>query len=323
MTQFDNKTALVTGANSGLGFEAAAQLAEQGYSKIILVCRDLKKANDAQRSLHQRTGKDIFEPLAADMSTLSSVKIATKKLLQLGVHIDLLLLNAGVWPGAQISRNKEGIETAFASTLLGHHCLTLGLLNDNLLSPKAKIIISSSELARGDFPGAKLLDIKQFSQQYFKGDLTKAILAVTHVTSPYQYDSNNHYSLVKLLVSWWAQALSRRLPNDVTVQSVSPGISIGTNAKRHQPKRLKVIMSFLLPLLGKSAPIHVAAKRYLDAAQLGKEENGHFFASAPGKFVGKMQKQSTPHLFFEEHQEACWQALNQLAPGLTLKNNIG
>ncbi len=322
MTNSTHKTALVTGANSGLGFEAAAQLAEQGYSKVILLCRNLEKANEAQKSLQQKTGKDVFEPLAADMSALSSVKIATKKLSQLGVHIDLLLLNAGVWPGAQISRNNEGIETAFASTLLGHHCLTLGLLNHNLLSPEAKIIISSSELARGDFPGAKLLDIKQFSQQHFNGDLTKAILATTHVTSPYQYDSNNHYSLVKLFVSWWAQALSRRLPKGITVQSVSPGISIGTNAKRHQPKRLRLIMSFLLPLLGKSAPVHIAAKRYLDAAQMGSEENGHFFASRPGKFVGKMQRQSTPHLFFKEHQEACWQALGLLTPGLTLKNNV-
>ena len=49
--QFADKTALVTGANSGLGFEAAAQLAEAGYARVILACRTLAKAEGARRAL--------------------------------------------------------------------------------------------------------------------------------------------------------------------------------------------------------------------------------------------------------------------------------
>jgi len=50
------KSALVTGANSGLGFEAAAQLAEQGYGRVILACRTLEKAETAKQALAARVG---------------------------------------------------------------------------------------------------------------------------------------------------------------------------------------------------------------------------------------------------------------------------
>ena len=59
-TLFDlsGKTALVTGANSGLGFEAAAQLAKEGYGKIILACRSLEKAGAAREQLAARVASD-------------------------------------------------------------------------------------------------------------------------------------------------------------------------------------------------------------------------------------------------------------------------
>ncbi|MCP4419446.1 MAG: SDR family NAD(P)-dependent oxidoreductase, partial [Chloroflexi bacterium] len=56
--QFAEKTACVTGANSGLGFEAAAQLAEAGYGRIILACRTLAKAETAKQALTERVGSD-------------------------------------------------------------------------------------------------------------------------------------------------------------------------------------------------------------------------------------------------------------------------
>ncbi|MCL1126587.1 SDR family NAD(P)-dependent oxidoreductase [Shewanella surugensis] len=310
------QSALITGANSGLGFEAAAQLAMQGATQIILLCRNLTKAKQAQTLLEQKTEKYVFEVIAADMTQLNSVTAAAVILKEKAISIELLLLNAGVWPGTDINHNQQGIETAFASTLLGHHVLTASLLNSNLLSKHARIIISGSELARGDFPGTHLLNITQFANEHFSGQLTTAITTAAKASSPYQYNANNHYSFVKLCVSWWAAALSRRLPSPMTVNSVSPGIAIGTNAKRHQPKRARLIMSFLLPLLRKSAPVNVAAKRYLDVAQFPPSINGEFYASVPGKFVGKLVKQTTPHLLLESHQEACWEALVELTQGI-------
>ncbi|MBW2405489.1 MAG: SDR family NAD(P)-dependent oxidoreductase, partial [Deltaproteobacteria bacterium] len=96
INQFSNKTALVTGANSGLGFEAAAQLAEAGYSRVILACRTLDKAEAAKQALAERVGIDPFETLEVDVSSVESANAAGDELIRRGHSIDTLLLNAGM-----------------------------------------------------------------------------------------------------------------------------------------------------------------------------------------------------------------------------------
>ena len=67
------QTALVTGANAGLGFETAAQLAEMGYGRIILATRTHAKGTDAKQRLIERTGKDVFDLLAIDVAEVQVV----------------------------------------------------------------------------------------------------------------------------------------------------------------------------------------------------------------------------------------------------------
>ena len=67
MNTFNGKVALVTGGNSGLGFEAAAQLADAGFGTIILAARNKAKGEQASKLLTERTGKDVFETLAMDL----------------------------------------------------------------------------------------------------------------------------------------------------------------------------------------------------------------------------------------------------------------
>ena len=95
MNDYGNKTALVTGANSGIGFEAAAQLAEAGWGRVILACRTEARAQDARTSLSDRTGNDPFELLAVDTSEVGSANEASDQLRQRDANIDFLLLNAG------------------------------------------------------------------------------------------------------------------------------------------------------------------------------------------------------------------------------------
>ena len=66
MNDSSHKAVLVTGSNSGIGFEAVAQLAEAGWGKVILACRTEAKAEAARAWLVERTGKDSFELLAMD-----------------------------------------------------------------------------------------------------------------------------------------------------------------------------------------------------------------------------------------------------------------
>lgn len=74
-------TALVTGANSGLGFEAAIQLAESGYGRIILGCRSAEKATDARKRLSEHTGRDIFDVFSIDVEDLTSAAHAAQGLI--------------------------------------------------------------------------------------------------------------------------------------------------------------------------------------------------------------------------------------------------
>ncbi len=87
MNDASQKTALVTGANSGLGFEAAALLAEAGWGKVILACRTKVKAEAARARLVERTGKDPFDLLAVDTSEVASANTACDQLREAGEKI--------------------------------------------------------------------------------------------------------------------------------------------------------------------------------------------------------------------------------------------
>lgn len=72
MSTHTDQAALVTGANSGLGFEAAAQLAELGYGSVTLACRTQEKADAAAEQLRKRTGRDVFDTVAVDVAVIES-----------------------------------------------------------------------------------------------------------------------------------------------------------------------------------------------------------------------------------------------------------
>ncbi len=74
-----DKTALVTGASSGLGFETAAQLAETGFARVIVAARTEHKSQDAKKRLEARTDRAVFETLAADLGHLATVESASDK----------------------------------------------------------------------------------------------------------------------------------------------------------------------------------------------------------------------------------------------------
>jgi NAD(P)-dependent dehydrogenase (short-subunit alcohol dehydrogenase family) len=140
------RTALVTGANSGLGFESALALARAG-AQVVLACRDQTKGADA---LDRITGSVptatlSLEPL--DLSDLSSVRAFAAAFAEKNAGLDLLLNNAGVMA---IPRREtaDGFEMQFGTNHLGHFALT-GLLLDRLLArPGARVVTVSSAVAQ-------------------------------------------------------------------------------------------------------------------------------------------------------------------------------
>ena len=87
-----------------------------------------------------------------------------------GERIDFLLLNAGA-SSKDARFNSGGVETTYASTLIGHHVMAMRALGDGVLSPNARIVIAGSEGARGNMPGMKLHDLNRIAADDFDGDM--------------------------------------------------------------------------------------------------------------------------------------------------------
>ena len=307
-------TALVTGANAGLGFETAAQLAEAGYGRVILACRTLEKASNARTQLVERTGKDVFDVLAIDVAELKSSAQAAQMLIDQPGQIDLLILNAGL-ASQTLQRTSEGIELTLAASLFGHHLLTIKLLEAGKLSPQAHIVISGSEGARGEMPGFGKYDYDAI-QAAVGGDLDMAMDAVARGDQPVTYGMNTTYGNAKTWVAWWVAALARQLPDGMVAVAVSPGSNPGTTFARHAPTSLRVMVSLLKvigPLFKMAGPVADGAKRYVDAGMFGVEASGKFYASPAGKLVGPMEVQPQAHFHNQRLQDATWQSVVRLS----------
>ncbi len=142
MTSLQGKTALVTGANSGIGLETALGLAEAG-AHVILACRSKDKAEQAMHAITQQVPDAQLSFVALDLSRLSSVRSAADQVLEHHKQLDLLINNAGVM-GLPLSYTDDDFETLFATNHLGHFALT-GLLYPLLrMSPGARVISVAS-----------------------------------------------------------------------------------------------------------------------------------------------------------------------------------
>ena len=309
----DIRTALVTGATSGLGFEAAAQLAEGGVSKVMITGRSAEKAEAAKRSLTERTGRDVFVPVVLDNDNLATVEAASKLLAASGGSIDFLLLNAGIVSPSKATMSKDGIERTISSTLIGHHVLTARLLEAGLLGPSARIVIAGSEAARGDVPGFAPVDFRALAGE-IGGTLTTAVEAQMRMSAPAKYKSGDVYATAKVLVAQWAAELARRVPSGMAVSAVSPGSTPDTDAIRNGTFVMRYLMMPLFKLIpGMSHSVVSGARRYLDAADRGTEVTGQFLGSAPKKMTGELRTLKYPHIEGKDLQKAAWDVIVKLA----------
>src|SRR5450432_3808272 len=228
----EHSIALVTGATSGLGRAAARLLAGEGWHEIIVTGRGLAGAQQAAAQLAAENKTVIFTPLALDLDKSSSVQSALAELVKRGRPIDFLLLNAGLVPFKKRALTASGIEASQAP-LIGHHQLTVALLNANLVSPNARIVIAGAEPARGGVPMFKYTDVPAFAAKHHQGNRTAAVEALLRNGPNVKYEPNRTYADAKLIVAWWVAALARRLPSGMAVYAVSPGSAPDTKAVRN------------------------------------------------------------------------------------------
>jgi NAD(P)-dependent dehydrogenase (short-subunit alcohol dehydrogenase family) len=139
-----NTTAIVTGANTGIGFETALDLYKKG-AKVIVACRNEAKAMDAINRMKADggTGELIYGHL--DLASLQSVKAFAENIISKEKRLDLLINNAGIMiPPAQ--KTEDGYEIQWGVNFLGHFALT-GHLYNLLESTKGSRVVTVSSIA--------------------------------------------------------------------------------------------------------------------------------------------------------------------------------
>lgn len=201
------KLAIITGANSGLGFETARLLAEKPDTTVILACRDLAKAEDARAAIVQKTGNDRVRTIQLDVSSLSSVRQFAAQITE---HVDVLVCNAGIARGS--TPTVDGFDRVFATNHLGHFLLTLSLIGR--LSPNGRVISVSSDMHSP--PGPKLR---------WPG-------AQALADAPSRVPVRLRYSFSKLCNLYFVYELARLLRDrnpGVSVAAFNPGLMTETN----------------------------------------------------------------------------------------------
>jgi NAD(P)-dependent dehydrogenase (short-subunit alcohol dehydrogenase family) len=145
-------TALITGANSGIGFEAARLLAAHG-AQVTLGCRNLGKAERAATVISQRHPSATVDVVELDLADLSSVAAAAAQMDGRLDHLDILVNNAGVM-ALPYRQTVDGFEMQFGTNHLGHFALTARLLGLLLSALAPRVVTVSSgmhKIGRMDF----------------------------------------------------------------------------------------------------------------------------------------------------------------------------
>lgn len=246
------RIAIVTGSNTGLGFETAKALAEK-EATVILACRNLQKAEAAKTEIIKAVPNAKLDIIQIDLSKLASVRQFAREFLAKYTQLDLLINNAGVMT-PPYSKTEDGFELQFGANHLGHFLLTGLLLDTILATPNSRIVaLSSIAHKRGNIQFEDL----QWEKKYAK------IPA---------------YAQSKLANLMFAFELNRRLSTKDGHSSIAvaahPGVS-NTELARHFPKLLVALLTPLLSFM--IHPPHRGALPSLMAALDPSVKGGEYF----------------------------------------------
>ncbi|KAG8747694.1 hypothetical protein FRC10_011821 [Ceratobasidium sp. 414] len=212
------KTAIVTGANSGIGYECARALAGMG-AQVVLACRNESKGEEARRNLVAGTGSGTIELEILDCGRFDSVKAFLDRWEKReSKQVDILINNAGGLTNT-VALTPDGFEQTYQSNHLSHVLLTLTLLNRGYMSPDARIVsVSSVGFYNSDPLGVPNADGSDILAKYESKVGAKLLFL----------DMMQLYARSKAAQAVWTMVLQRYLSKverwkNITVHSCHPG----------------------------------------------------------------------------------------------------
>lgn len=155
------RTVLITGANSGIGFEAARALAQHG-AHVVLACRSRPKADEAVERIEATGPSGTVEVLELDLADLGSIADASQTFLDTHERLDALINNAGLMATPR-QRTAQGFEMQFGVNHLGHFALTGHLLPTMIATGAGRVVSISSQ---GHRPGRIHFDDLNSERRY-------------------------------------------------------------------------------------------------------------------------------------------------------------
>jgi NAD(P)-dependent dehydrogenase (short-subunit alcohol dehydrogenase family) len=276
------KTAVVTGANSGIGKATAAALAGAG-ARTFVAARNQTTGADAVADIRRSTGSDAVELSVFDLADLDSVRKGAADLLDRCDRIDVLVNNAGLVLSER-SETKDGFEATFAINHLGPFLLTTLLLDRITASAPARIVNVASTAHRSARRGLDFDDLQ----------------------STRHYAGMQVYGKSKLANILFTTELARRLQGTgVTVNAVHPG-TVATGFARDGDAKgvlafgVKLIKPFVLtPEKGARTSVYVATSPEV--------------AQVTGAYFVKCKQAKPSHAALDEAAAArLWAASEQL-----------
>jgi len=243
------KVAIVTGANSGIGFHTALELGRAGAT-VVVACRDERRGREALRTMQEQAPEATFRFEKLDLADLASVRAFAARFLAGGEALDVLVNNAGVMAIPKRELTGDGFERQFGTNVLGHFALTGLLLSALRRSASPRVVTLSSGMAA---VGRIHLDDLQ-SQRCYSPSLT--------------------YARSKLANLLFMAELGRRAPW-LTSVSAHPGAT-HSGLQRYAGLGTRIIMSFL----GQDAAAGALPSLYAATEEV---TTGEYFA--PGRML--------------------------------------
>jgi len=242
-----DKIAIVTGANSGIGYEIARALSNKN-AKVILACRNKENGEAAVRQIVLAYPEAQVELMQIDLSDLSSVQHFSGKFTNHYDRLDILINNAGIMR-PPFGKTTDGFELQFGINHLGHFALT------GLLLP---LIINTSN--------ARIITISSGGERFSKIDLD-------NLNAEKGYDPGKAYGQSKLANLFFTYELERRFRTtgiNAIAAAAHPGWTKNTKLPLHWP-----MVRILNPIIGQKPTIGALPALY--AATVQDVEGGAFY----------------------------------------------
>ncbi len=268
MTDLSARTIVVTGANSGIGYETVRALVRMG-ARVVMVCRDAARGEAARANLARETGSAKLELEIADLSSQAAVRALADRLAARLDRLDVLVNNAGTWSSAR-QETADRIERTWATNQLAYFLLTERLRPLLVRSAPSRVVNVASDLARG-----LELDDVEFRRRPYEGVAA--------------------YAQSKQANRMWTWALARRLDGTgVTANALHPG-GVNTPLFSKGGGWKSWAGAAYGKLFGKTAADGASTVVHLASSPQVEGVNGRFWIDsreAPCRFRGEAQEEA-------------------------------